>query len=397
MSNPYNFTTHMNTYKKKPTIFTKGKGSWLFDEQGNGYLDFVSGIAVNSLGHSPDVIIDVIKDQSEQLLHISNLYWNKPQLELSQLLIEHSDHDSVFFCNSGTEAVEGALKLSRKYGKSISHDKTEIVYFKNSFHGRSMGALSVTGNNRYQEVAAPLIPNTNSISVEDHKQIKEAITDKTCAVIVEPIQGEGGILTIPNNTLEFIKSCCETHNALLIFDEIQCGVGRTGTFFAYETTGVIPDIICLAKGLGGGVPIGAVIANEKASVFVPGDHGSTFGGNPLVCAVANKVTEIISEPLFLSEVTKKGHYIIKQLNNLKDNYPTLVKIKGRGLLIGVEIKDNAISKIVEDMYSEKVLLVTAGTNTLRILPPLNVSDEDIDTFISKFEFVLSNLSKTISV
>lgn len=391
MSNPYNFTTHMNTYKKKPTIFTKGKGSWLFDDQGNGYLDFVSGIAVNSLGHSPDVIIDVIKDQSEQLLHISNLYWNKPQLELSQLLIEQSNHESVFFCNSGTEAVEGALKLSRKHGKSISSDKTEIVYFKNSFHGRSMGALSVTGNDRYQEVASPLIPNTNSISVEDHKQIKEAITNKTCAVIVEPIQGEGGILTIPNDTLKLIKSCCEAHDALLIFDEIQCGVGRTGTFFAYETTEVIPDIICLAKGLGGGVPIGAVIANEKASVFVPGDHGSTFGGNPLVCAVANKVTEIISEPLFLSEVTKKGHYIIDKLNNLKDNYPTLVKIKGRGLLIGVEIKDNVISKIVEDMYNEKVLLVTAGTNTIRILPPLNVSDEDIDTFISKFELVLSCL------
>jgi len=383
----------MNTYKKKPTIFTKGKGSWLFDEQGNGYLDFVSGIAVNSLGHSPDILIDVIKDQSEQLLHISNLYWNKPQLELSQLLIKQSNHDSVFFCNSGTEAVEGALKLSRKYGKSISSDKTEIVYFKNSFHGRSMGALSVTGNSKYQEVASPLMPDTNLISVADHDQIKESITEKTCAVIVEPIQGEGGILTIPNNTLKFIKTCCETHNALLIFDEIQCGVGRTGTFFAYETTHVIPDIVCLAKGLGGGVPIGAVIANEKASVFVPGDHGSTFGGNPLVCAVANKVTEIISEPLFLSEVTKKGHYITEQLNNLKDIYPTLVKIKGRGLLIGVEIKDNVISKIVEDMYSEKVLLVTAGTNTLRILPPLNVSDEDIDTFISKFEIVLSNLNK----
>jgi len=397
MSNPYNFTTHMNTYKKKPTIFTKGKGSWLFDDQGNGYLDFVSGIAVNSLGHSPDVIIDVIKDQAEQLLHISNLYWNKPQLELSQLLIEQSNHESVFFCNSGTEAVEGALKLSRKYGKSISPDKTEIVYFKNSFHGRSMGALSVTGNSRYQEVASPLIPKTNSISVEDHKQIKEAITEKTCAVIVEPIQGEGGILTIPNDTLKYIKSCCETHDTLLIFDEIQCGVGRTGTFFAYEATQVIPDIICLAKGLGGGVPIGAVIANEKASVFVPGDHGSTFGGNPLVCAVANKVTEIISEPLFLSEVTKKGHYISEQLNKLRDNHPTLVKIKGRGLLIGVEIKENVISKIVDDMYSEKVLLITAGTNTLRILPPLNVSDEDIDTFISKFEFVLSNLNENVSV
>jgi len=387
----------MNTYKKKPTIFTKGKGSWLFDDQGNGYLDFVSGIAVNSLGHSPDVIIDVIKDQAEQLLHISNLYWNKPQLELSQLLIEQSNHESVFFCNSGTEAVEGALKLSRKYGKSISPDKTEIVYFKNSFHGRSMGALSVTGNSRYQEVASPLIPKTNSISVEDHKQIKEAITEKTCAVIVEPIQGEGGILTIPNDTLKYIKSCCETHDTLLIFDEIQCGVGRTGTFFAYEATQVIPDIICLAKGLGGGVPIGAVIANEKASVFVPGDHGSTFGGNPLVCAVANKVTEIISEPLFLSEVTKKGHYISEQLNKLRDNHPTLVKIKGRGLLIGVEIKENVISKIVDDMYSEKVLLITAGTNTLRILPPLNVSDEDIDTFISKFEFVLSNLNENVSV
>ncbi len=391
MSKTYNFNTHLNTYNKKPTIFTKGKGSWLFDAKGNGYLDFVSGIAVNSLGHSPDVIVDVIKNQAEQLLHISNLYWNKPQLELSQLLIEQSNHTKVFFCNSGTEAVEGALKLSRKYGKRISPDKTEIVYFKNSFHGRSIGALSVTGNDKYQEVASPLMPNTTLVSVDDHEQIKKSITDKTCAVIVEPIQGEGGILTISNDTLKFIQLCCKEQNALLIFDEIQCGVGRTGTFFAYETTEVIPDIICLAKGLGGGVPIGAVIANEKASVFVPGDHGSTFGGNPLVCAVASKVTEIISEPLFLNEVIRKGNYITKKLSILKDKHPTLGTIKGRGLLIGIEINHDATSKILEEMYKEKVLLVTAGSNTIRILPPLNVSDEDIETFILKFENVLSNL------
>ncbi|MBI9011751.1 MAG: aspartate aminotransferase family protein [Clostridiales bacterium] len=391
MNNPYNFDTHLNTYNKKPTIFTKGKGSWLFDEKGNGYLDFVSGIAVNSLGHCPDVIVDAIKDQAEQLLHISNLYWNKPQLELSQLLIQQSKHNKVFFCNSGTEAVEAALKLSRKYGKSISPEKTEIVYFKNSFHGRSIGALSVTGNDRYQEVASPLMPNTTIASVDDHEQIKQSITDKTCAVIIEPIQGEGGILTISNATLKLIQSCCKKQNALLIFDEIQCGIGRTGTFFAFETTEVTPDIICLAKGLGGGVPIGAVIANEMASVFVPGDHGSTFGGNPLVCAVASKVTEIISEPLFLNEVIKKGHSITEKLNILKEKHPILGTIKGRGLLIGIEINHDAMSKIVDGMYKEKVLLVTAGTNTIRVLPPLNVNDEDIKTFITKLEIVLSNL------
>lgn len=383
--------THMPTYKRNENYFTHGEGSWLFDHSGEKYLDFVSGIAVNSLGHSPEALTHVIKEQSDKLLHISNLYWNQPQMDLTYDLIEKSNHKDVFLCNSGAEAVEGALKLARKYGKSISPDKNQIVYFKNSFHGRTMGSLSVTSNANYQNVATPLVPQAIPVSLEDNDEIKSSINNMTCAVIVEPIQGEGGIITVPQSTLKLIKELCIKNDALLIFDEVQCGIGRTGSFFAYENTQVIPDIVCLAKGLGGGLPIGAVVANEKASVFTPGDHGTTFGGNPLVSAVAHTVINIVGKKEFLNEVTEKGHYIMDAMNNLKEKYPVIGEIKGKGLLIGIDLAEQR-NTVISMMYDEKVLLVGAGSQTMRILPPLNVSYMEIDHFIEKFEKVISKLA-----
>lgn len=391
MSYKTKMDTHMSTYKRKDNIFSYGKGTWLFDNNNSKYLDFVSGIAVNSLGHSPDILVDVIKEQAEKLLHISNLYWNEPQLDLCDYLIKKSNHKDVFLCNSGTEAVEAALKLSKKYGKSKSPEKNQIVYFKNSFHGRSMGALSVTGKKAYQEIVTPLIPNTLCITLDDISNIDSYVTDKTCAVIIEPIQGEGGVNTISNSVLKTIKNSCTSNDALLIFDEVQCGIGRTGTFFAYESTEVIPDIICLAKGLGGGIPIGAVLANDKASVFTYGDHGSTFGGNPLSCSVANKVVNTVGEEAFLKEVTDKGEYLISKVQSFKEKYGIIKKIKGRGLLLGVDFTVEA-NEIISEMFNNKILLVSAGANTVRLLPPLNVSYDEIDYFLNSFEKVISKLN-----
>ncbi len=379
--------SHMNTYNRKKDVFKHGKGVWLYDDCNHKYLDFVSGIATNSLGHSPDIIRDTLIEQSSKLLHISNLYWNIPQLELVDYLVKKSDHKDVFLCNSGTEAVEGALKLSKKFGKQISNTKNKIIYFKNSFHGRSIGALSVTGQKKYQEIVTPLLSNTICINLDNYDEIITNITEDTCAVIMEPIQGEGGLITVSNKTLKLIRDLCNKNNCLLIFDEVQCGIGRTGTFYAYESTPVIPDIICLAKGLGGGLPIGAIVANEKASVFSPGDHASTFGGNPLVSAVSSKVVSTIGDDKFLLEVNNKSKYIKEKLYKLIDKYPIISEIKGKGLLLGVDFKEKR-NDIINKLYDKRVLVVGASDKTLRILPPLNVKYDEIDYFFEVFESCL---------
>jgi len=374
----------MSTYNRKKEVFSHGKGSYLYDETGNAYLDFTTGIAVNALGHAPDQLVEVIKNQAEKLLHTSNLYWTKPQLDLAELLVKASDFTSVFFANSGTESVEAALKLSRKYGRRINEQKNQILYFKGSFHGRSMGALSVTSNPKYQGVSLPLIPETHEVSLNN---FEASVNDNTCAIIVEPIQGEDGVKPIEIDTLYKIRSLADKYNALLIFDEVQCGIGRTGSLYSYQRTGVKPDIICLAKGLGGGLPIGAILANEKASVFEPGDHGSTFGGNPLVCAGAAHVIKTINNAEFLNSVLDKSEYLFSKLATLKNNYPVIKDIRGKGLLVGIEmVGDHKV--FVDKLYEQKILTVPAGSNTIRVLPPLNVSYKELDLFIEGFELVL---------
>lgn len=383
----------MKTYGRFDVSFEKGIGTKLYDENGKEYLDFVSGIAVNCLGHSTPVIVNAIKEQSSKLMHISNYYWNSNSINLAEKLCENSHHDQAFFCNSGTEAVEAALKLARKHGKiSGIENKNKIIYMKNSFHGRSMGALSVTGQEKYQKTFAPLIGGVEAVPFNDIEAIKQAMDDTVCGVILEPIQGEGGIISASIDYLKTVKNLCEEFNSILIFDEIQCGIGRCGSLFAYEKFGVIPDVICMAKGLGGGFPIGGILANTKASsAFVPGDHGTTFGGNPLACAVSYAVITELVDGGIIASVDEKSKYIFDKLAKLKEKYPIINETRGMGLLIGISISTD-VKTFVTECFNEGLLVVSAGENIIRLLPPLNVSLDEIDSALSIFEKVLLKLS-----
>ena len=383
----------MKTYNRFDLNFEYGKGSFLYDKSGNKYLDFVAGIAVNCLGHSHPEIINTIKKQSEKMIHISNLYLEDNQINLAKKLIDLSDHNSVFFCNSGTEAVEGAIKVAKKYGKKLN--KNKILYFDNSFHGRSLGALSVTSKEKYKKPFIPLDSNVKKVKFNNKKDFLEKFDQDVCAVIVEPIQGEGGINEIDKDFLELIRKVTLKNDSLLIFDEVQCGIGRTSKFFAYQNYNIIPDVITIAKGLGGGVPIGAFIVNKKSDVLEYGDHGCTFGGNPLVTSVANKVVGIVSKKDFLNKVGKKGKYLKNELEKLSLEYKEIKKIKGKGLMIGVDI-DLDVKDVVNESIKNNLLIINASDKTIRLVPPLNVSKEEIDLFIKKFKKVLIQLKKTIA-
>ncbi|MBM7869557.1 acetylornithine/N-succinyldiaminopimelate aminotransferase [Clostridium pascui] len=382
----------MNTYGRFDVTFEKGIGSKIYDINGNEYIDFVSGVAVNCLGHSHPSIIKAITEQSKQLIHISNYYWNTKHTQLSEKLINNCDHEKVFFCNSGTEAIEGAFKLVRKYGKLTGNtDKSTLLYMDNSFHGRSMGALSITGQEKYQKDFLPLIPNVKKINFNDIDDLNENFNENVCGIILEPIQGEGGINVVNSDYLKEVRNLCDKYDALLIFDEIQCGMGRLGELFAYKKFDVIPDVICIAKGLGGGFPIGAFIANKKASNALSlGDHGSTFGGNPLGCAVSLAVLNELVEGGVISSVASKEIYLKEKLSELKNKYNVIDEIKGMGLLIGISIKINP--KEFSDLcFKNGLLVVTAGTNVIRLLPPLNVTLQEIDDVINILELVMKKL------
>lgn len=380
----------MKTYGRFDVIFEKGKGCRLYDINGVEYLDMVSGVAVNCLGHSSPVVIHAIEEQSRKIIQISNYYNSLNAIELSEKLCEYSDHESVFFCNSGTESAEAALKIGRKYGRlKGGESKNTIIYMENSFHGRTMGALSVTGQYYYQKDFTPLIGGVKSVKMNDLENIKEVMNQDVCAVIIEPIQGESGINPANKEYLECLRELCDKYDALLIFDEIQCGVGRTGSFFAYKKFGVVPDVICMAKGLGGGFPIGAVLANKRASVLERGDHGSTFGGNPFACAVSLAVLKELTDGGVLNEVDKKSEYFFEKLNGLKEKYPVVREIKGMGLLIGIAL-DTDVREFSKKCFENKLLAVTAGKDVLRILPPLNISYDEIDEAILLLDKVLKN-------
>ncbi len=380
----------MNTYGRFDVVFEKGLGSKLYDTEGNEYIDFVSGVAVNCLGHSHPSIVKAIEEQSKKLMHISNYYYNTTHTLLAEKLIKNSDHESVFFCNSGAEAVEGSLKLARKYG-SLNGKKNTIIYMDNSFHGRTIGALSVTGQEKYQDPFKPLFGGVKKIAFNDIEALINAFTDDVCGVIVEPIQGEGGIISIEIDFLKELRALCDKNNALLIFDEVQCGIGRLGTLFAYEKFGVIPDVIALAKGLGGGFPIGAIVANEKASkVLVPGDHGSTFGGNPLACAVSLAVLNELIDGQVIASVYEKSKFLVEKLMTLKSKYPVIKDIKGMGLLIGVQFNIDA-KEIMKKCFEKRLLLISAGPNVIRFLPPLNVTIEELNAALKVFDSVLEEI------
>lgn len=382
----------MNTYNRFDNLFVKGFGSKVYDSKENEFIDFVSGVAVNCLGHCHPVISKVLKEQGEQLIHISNLYYTDKQNELAGKLTELSKHNKVFFCNSGTEAVEAALKLARKYGKTHGgKEKYEVVYMENSFHGRTLGALSVTGQPKYQKEFKPLIGGTVSCEFNNIDELEDKINNNTCAVIIEPIQGEGGLTLAQIEFLKKARKLCDKVNAILIFDEVQCGIGRLGSFFAYEKFDVIPDIVCMAKGLGGGFPIGAMMANDKASeAFCPGDHGSTFGGNPLACAVSLAVINELINTGIIEEVNEKGKYFSQKVQELKQKHECIDKFCGMGLLTGIKVNIDTKS-VIKKCFEKGLLVVAAGNNVIRMLPPLNICYEDIDKAFDIFDEVLFEL------
>lgn len=383
----------MSTYGRYDVTFEKGLGCKIYDTNGREYVDFVSGVAVNCLGHCHPSIINAITAQSSKLIHVSNYFWNTTHTLLAQKLIDNCDHNKVFFCNSGTEAVEASLKIARKYGKlKGAQDKNTFIYMENSFHGRTIGALSVTGQEKYQEDFRPLIEGVIKVNFNDIEDLKKNFNEKVCGIIIEPIQGEGGINTASEEFLTEARNLCDKYDALLIFDEIQCGMGRLGSLFAYKKFSVIPDVICIAKALGGGFPIGATITNEKASIaFVPGDHGSTFGGNPLGCAVGVAVLTELIDGGVLDKIEDKSIYFKEKLLKIKDKYGVIEEVKGMGLLLGISLSIPA-KKFSSLCFDKGLLVVTAGDKVIRLLPPLNVSKTEIDEALDILQLVISEIA-----
>lgn len=378
----------LHTYNRFPVVFDHGEGVYLYDLEGKKYLDFGAGIAVFSLGYGNQGYNEALKNQIDKLLHTSNLYYNVPMTEAAEKLLKASGLSKVFFTNSGTEAIEGAIKAARKYAwlkdKSTDH---EIVAMKHSFHGRSMGALSVTGNSHYQEPFKPLIGGIKFADFNDLESVKAQITEKTCAIILETVQGEGGIYPAEKSFLEGIRKLCDERDILLILDEIQCGMGRTGTMFAYEAYGVKPDIMTSAKALGCGVPVGAFVLNEKVAEnsLAPGDHGTTYGGNPFTCAAVSKVFDLFEEQHILEHVQKVTPYLEEKLDSLVEKYDFLTQRRGKGLMQGLVVAGKPVGEIVGKALENGLVVISAGSDVLRFVPPLIITKEQIDEMVEKLE------------
>jgi len=382
------------TYSRAPLSFVKGEGSWLIEQDGRRFLDLGAGIAVNALGHAHPALVAALTEQAGQLWHTSNLYEIPQQQELADRLVALSFADTVFFTNSGTEACELAVKMARKYfydkGQS---DRTEIITFSGSFHGRSSAGIAAAGSEKMTKGFGPLLPGFKHIEFGDMEALGAAITDTTAAIMIEPVQGEGGIRPVPDADLKQMRALCDTHGLLLIFDEVQCGVGRTGKMFAHEWAGVTPDIMMVAKGIGGGFPLGAVLATENAaSGMTAGTHGSTYGGNPLGCAVGNAVVNIIGTDAFLEDVNRKAGLMRQKLEGLVASHPDVFEsVRGSGLMLGLKCKATN-SDVVAAGYRHEVITVPAADNVIRLLPPLNITDEDIAEAVSRLDQAASSLA-----
>ena len=380
----------LHTYNRFPVMFDHGEGCYLYDTEGKKYLDFAAGIAVNALGYHYPGYDDALKSQIDKLTHISNLYYNEPMSEAGEKLIKASGLSKAFFTNSGTEAIEGALKAARKYsytkyGKEAG--RFEIIAMNHSFHGRSMGALSVTGTEHYREPFEPLIGGVNFADFNDLESVKAQITDKTCAVITEVVQGEGGIYPAQKEFLEGLRALCDEKDIILIFDEIQCGMGRTGYYFAWQSYGVQPDVMTCAKALGCGVPVGAFVLGEKAAAasLVPGDHGTTYGGNPFVCAAVSKVFDIFEQDNILAHVQELTPYLEEKLDALVDKCPIVAARRGKGFMQGLVIEGTTVGSVVTKALANGLLVISAGSDVLRLVPPLVITKEHIDEMIEKLE------------
>lgn len=367
----------MTTYRRIPVAFAFGEGVRLTDLEGKQYLDFIAGIAVSSLGHNHPALVSAVTEQAARVLHVSNLYLVPEQAALARWLVEHSACDRVFFCNSGAEANETAIKLVRKYWRARGASRREIIVAQGSFHGRTLAALAATAQPKYQQDFHPLPPGFVTVPFNDIGALRGAITDDTAAVMLEVVQGEGGYHFAAPEYLSGVRALCNEHGLLLVLDEIQTGVGRTGRWFAYEHFGITPDVVTLAKGLGGGVPIGAVLATEAASAFVPGDHGSTFGGNPLACSAAFAVVQTIEREHLLENAAQVGLYFRSRLQQLAARHPAVTDVRGLGLMIAVDLAVEA-GPVVEACRDGGLLINAVQPKTLRIIPPLIVSTADVD-------------------
>ncbi len=391
MSNPYIEKAEeviLHTYNRYPVVFDRGEGVHLYDVDGREYLDFAAGIAVQSLGYNNQEYTQALKDQIDKLIHISNLYYTAPMMEAAEKVVKASGMSRVFFTNSGTEAIEGALKAARKYAyEKYGEERYEIIAMNHSFHGRSIGALSVTGNEKYQIPFRPLVPGIRFAEYNDLESVKAQITEKTCAVILETVQGEGGVYPATEAFLKGVKALCEERDMLLILDEIQCGMGRTGYMFAWQEYGVEPDIMTCAKAIGCGVPVGAFVLGEKAAKgsLKPGDHGTTYGGNPFVCAAVSKVFDLYEKEHILENVRTVGAYLTEQLDALVEKYDFLKERRGKGMIQGLEVTGRPVAEIVERALANGLVLITAGSSVLRFVPPLVITKEDVDCMVEKLE------------
>ena len=378
----------LKTYSRKNVLFKKGDGIWLYSESGDKFLDCASGIAVNILGHCNKKLVKVLTEQAQNLWHTSNLYRVENQEKLAKLLVEHTFADRVFFTNSGTEAIECAIKMARVYHSKLNQERYEIISFDGCFHGRSMAAISTSNSDKMKEGFGPLIPGCKSLGFNDRDALCQNITNKTAAVIIEPIQGEGGIRSFSSEILKLIRSLCDDTGALLIIDEIQCGLGRSGKLFAHEWFNLKPDIMTIAKGIGGGFPLGACLSTENASIGMgKGKHGSTYGGNPLACAVGCEVMNNVLEKGFLENVRKISGYFSQKMLRLISEFPSVFEeLRGSGLMLGLKTKIENTS-FTNEAYKQNLLLAPASDNVVRILPPLNITKKEVD-------YVVELLSKT---
>lgn len=386
MEKAENYVLH--TYNRYPVVLDHGKGVRLYDVEGKEYLDFAAGIAVFALGYGNETYNQTLKDQIDRLIHTSNLYYNEPMADAAEKLVKASGMDKVFFTNSGTEAIEGALKAARKYAYlRDGHNDHEIIAMNHSFHGRSMGALSVTGNTHYQDPFRPLIGGIRFANFNDLESVKAQVTEKTCAIILETVQGEGGIYPADPEFLKGVRALCDEKDILLILDEIQCGMGRTGSMFAWQQYGVKPDIMTCAKALGCGIPVGAFVLNQKTAEhsLVPGDHGTTYGGNPLACAAVSAVFDIFEKEKIVDHVQQVSAYLEKRLDELVEKYDFLTVRRGKGLMQGLVVSGRPVGEIVQQALQNGLLVITAGSDVLRMVPPLVITEADVDEMIEKLE------------
>lgn len=378
----------LHTYNRFPVMFDRGEGCRLYDTEGKEYLDFAAGIAVNALGYHYPGYDEALVEQIHKLTHISNLYYNEPMSQAGEKLVKASGMSKAFFTNSGTEAIEGALKAARKYGfKKYNGERYEVIAMEHSFHGRSMGALSVTGTAHYREPFEPLIGGVKFAQFNDLESVRAQITEKTCAILTETVQGEGGIYPADEEFLKGLRALCDENDILLILDEIQCGMGRTGEYFAWQGYGVKPDIMTCAKALGNGVPVGAFVLGEKAAEasLEPGDHGTTYGGNPFVCAAVSKVFDIYESDHILEHVRELTPYLEEKLDEIVDKYTCVSARRGKGFMQGLVIQGMPVGNIVKKALENDLLVISAGSDVLRMVPPLVIRKEEIDEMIEKLE------------